>query len=93
MVAELDEIKTVYPPLEMALDIRSCASILSSSVKNRYLVKQVLDQEPEDIFCRMEPPTWYMKDAPPLLKLCPLYSAGSRPQDERVALSLSVKSL
>ena len=49
MVAELDDIKTDYPPLEMALDIRSCASILSSSVKNRYLVKHVLDQEPEDI--------------------------------------------
>ena len=82
-----------YFPSDMAVEIKSWASSLSSSVRNRYLVKHVLDHEPEDIIWRIEPPTWYKKDAPPLRKECPEYREGSRPQEERVDLSLSVKSL
>ena len=47
-----------YFPLEIADDIKSCASILSSSVKKRYLVKQLLLHEPDDIIWRIDPPDW-----------------------------------
>ena len=80
-------------PLDIAEDIRSCASILSSSVRNKYLVKQLLDQEPEDIIWRIDPPDWYKNEAPPLQKLCPEYKEGSKPLRERRVFNLSVKSL
>ena len=78
---------------DMAVAISIWASKRSSSVKKRYLVKQVDDQDPDAIIWRIDPPTWYKKLAPPLLKLCPEYNEGSRLALDNKDLSLSVKSL